>query len=243
LHTSSENVINPGKSRRISLLLEEIPEEAPSQPKRRGPKPESSLKRRQDKKQDIIEVTARLMQTYGYNGVTLKSLATEMNVTEPALYHYFSSKQDLLFEIVQITINDVLEKVTALVQQDISNPRKLQQVLLLFSTQIVEKMPMFTTYFQDSGELSKERAGEIRVKERRLIQLIAGVISQGIETGEFQDVADPLVTAFALIGASAWVYRWYDPTGRISPEELSHQIASISLNGCLTDKGRNLLKN
>ncbi len=217
-------------------------EETSQPPKRRGPKPESSLKRRAGKKQDIIEVTAKMMQTYGYNGVTLKSLASEMNVTEPALYHYFNSKQDLLFEIVQMTIDDVLEKITGLVQQDIPCAVKLQKVLLLFSNEIIEKMPMFTTYFQDSGELSKERASPIKVKERQLLQKIADVITQGIESGEFQNNADPLVTTFALVGASAWVYRWYNPTGRIPPDQLSKQIASIGLNGCLTDKGRKKLE-
>jgi TetR/AcrR family transcriptional regulator, cholesterol catabolism regulator len=217
-------------------------DETEPQPKRRGPKPESSLLRRQGKRQDIIEVTAKLMQAHGYNGVTLKSLASEMNVTEPALYHYFDSKQDLLFVIVQQTIDNVLEKVTGLVQQAIPSALKLQQVLLLFSNQIIEQMPMFATYFQDRGELSQERSAEIRTKERHLIHLIADVIAQGMETGEFRKEADPLVTAFALIGASAWVYRWYDPAGRISPEDLSRQIAAVGLNGCLTDKGRELLE-
>lgn len=213
----------------------------PDKQTRQGPKHQAMMRRRQGKKQDIVNLAAELMRHSGYAGVSLKAVADKMKVTEPALYYYFKSKEDLLYAIVNQTVDETLASMEELVQQQMPATVKLQHIIRSFTGLIVDRLPMFTTYFQDKGHLSRERVDEISKKERRFVQLIVDVIEQGKQSGECHLEQDALVTAFAMIGASAWAYKWYLPEGRLTPEQLAQQIARLCLEGCLTDRGQHVL--
>lgn len=208
---------------------------------RQGPKHQAVLRRRQGKRQDIVNQAATLMRSLGYAGLSLKTLANKMEVTEPALYYYFNSKEDLLYAILNQTVEETLASTEELVRQQTPAVVKLQHLLLSFARLIVDRLPMFTTYFQDKGYLSKERVEEISKSERHFVQLIIDVIEQGKKSGECRLEQDSLIVAFAMIGAVAWAYKWYSPEGRLSPEQLCQQVVQVCLEGSLTDRGRRIL--
>lgn len=57
-------------------------------------------RRRQRVRDDILGVTRRLVLEHGLGAVTLAAIADELELTKPALYYYFKSKDDLLFEVM-----------------------------------------------------------------------------------------------------------------------------------------------
>jgi hypothetical protein len=46
---------------------------------------------------------------------------------------------------------------------------------------------------------------------------------------------DPTVAAFGLIGTILWLPRWFRQNGRLSQEQVAHQIADIALGGLLRE--------
>jgi hypothetical protein len=66
--------------------------------------------------------------------------------------------------------------------------------------------------------------------ERQIVHVLAAILREGIADGSFQEV-DPTVAAFALLGMSSWVYRWYRPEGRFSIEEISEILQQVMLSG------------
>ena len=66
-----------------------------------------------NKRRALIEAAVELMSRRGYRGTSLKEIAKELGISEPALYHYFDSKEEMLFTIYIDTLNLSLEKVRA----------------------------------------------------------------------------------------------------------------------------------
>src|SRR5438876_12299390 len=54
-----------------------------------------------DKRQQIIERCANLFDSGGYHRATMQLLADEVGLGKPTLYHYFSSKTEILYAIHQ----------------------------------------------------------------------------------------------------------------------------------------------
>lgn len=210
-------------------------------PNKRGPKRENSSRRRQNRKQEIVELATRLMRERGYHGVSLQAIADELNVTEPAFYYYFRSKEELLYTILKQSVDHAVTSMETLVSQDAPAAVRLKQAIFSFTDMVLEQLPAFTVYFQDKGKLSAERAVELTTEERRFVHLIAEVIRQGVKSGECRGDVDPVVAAFTLIGASAWTYKWYSPGGQLSREQLSEQVADLCIETCLTERGRQAL--
>jgi len=181
------------------------------------------------------------MRKRGYHGVSLQDIADELNVTEPAFYYYFRSKEELLFHILKQGVDRAVSCMENLASKDAPAAVRLKDAVYSFTGMVLEQLPAFTVYFQDKGQLSEERSAELTVEERRFVHLIAEIVRQGMETGECRTDVDPVVTAFTLIGAASWTYKWYSPDGPLTAEQLSEQIARLCIETCLTERGRQAL--
>ncbi len=53
-----------------------------------------------DTRQRIIDVAAKLFAERGFDGTSVRDIATEMGIANPSIYHHFKSKADLLTELL-----------------------------------------------------------------------------------------------------------------------------------------------
>jgi hypothetical protein len=52
-----------------------------------------------------------------------------------------------------------------------------------------------------------------------------------VKTGELQDDLDVKVAGYAILGMCNWVYRWYNPEGDMSAEEIAAVFTKLTLEG------------
>ena len=55
-------------------------------------------------------------------------------------------------------------------------------------------------------------------------------------SGEFRRDLDIRVASYGLLGMLNWLYKWYDPQGRLSVQEVAAQFTSLALAGLAADK-------
>jgi hypothetical protein len=72
---------------------------------------------------------------------------------------------------------------------------------------------------------------------RAYFDLVRDALSQLRSAGRLRDV-DPTVAAFGIIGMILWLPRWFRQSGRLSQEQVAHQIADIALGGLLRPRRR-----
>lgn len=56
---------------------------------------------------DVVQAAARLLQREGYDGLTMRGVAAELNVQAPALYWHVKNKQDLSLLLFDHLISDL----------------------------------------------------------------------------------------------------------------------------------------
>jgi hypothetical protein len=64
------------------------------------------------------------------------------------------------------------------------------------------------------------------------------ILRDGVENGEFRAELDIQVTSYGLLGMLNWAYKWYDPRGRLSVQQVAEQFTSLALAGLAADKPR-----
>ncbi|POH62279.1 hypothetical protein C3B61_15450 [Cryobacterium zongtaii] len=59
-------------------------------------------------KQRILEVAGTMFAEHGYDGTSMQDVATELGLTRAALYYHYSSKADILSEIIEAETSQFL---------------------------------------------------------------------------------------------------------------------------------------
>ena len=62
-------------------------------------------------KDDILSAGIKIIETEGFDRLTLSSLASELGVKKPSIYHYFASKDEIIRELY-VSARELLRKHT-----------------------------------------------------------------------------------------------------------------------------------
>jgi len=57
------------------------------------------------------------------------------------------------------------------------------------------------------------------------------ILREGVKSGEFRANLDVQGASYGLLGMRNWLYRWYDPRGRLSVREIAAQFSTMALAG------------
>ena len=58
----------------------------------------------------ILEAALQAFSEHGYHGTTTRDLAQRSGLSVPGVYHYYPSKQDILFELMTVIIDELLTR-------------------------------------------------------------------------------------------------------------------------------------
>lgn len=191
--------------------------------KRKGP-----TARKGDVQQELKAAAARLFQARGYTAVSIDDIVAEVGVTKGGFYHYFDSKDTLLFalhdEYVSYSI-DCFKKVLA----DEDDPElRLRAYVHESFRQIHEFQEYVGTLFDERRFLPSDKVVQVERKKDELRRMLIGVLQDGIERGVFRAV-DTTATSLAVFGMCTWGYQWYRPDARLSHEQLAEIFADLAV--------------
>lgn len=205
-------------------MPDDLPNEAASAPER----PAKGRPRVVGRREEILRMAARVFSEHGFRQATLEDVASALNITRPALYHYAESKDQLLSEcaaIAQDLLRQALEEAHA-------QPLGRDQLAAYFRRYAEIICDDFGRCFvlTDRRELSGENAETNRLNQRELSVAVQGMIVRGAEDGSLRKV-DPADATHALYGAFNGIPRWYRPEGPRSPGELANDVLAVFLGG------------
>ena len=105
----------------------------------------------------IIDTAAELFHKRGYRATTLDDVAKELGLTHAALYHYVSSKEELLSEIYIQTLDRIFKNSIMISEMDISPDEKLRLIIKEHIQGIIIKsLPMISVFFAEENQRQKQ---------------------------------------------------------------------------------------
>lgn len=182
------------------------------------------------RKLQIIATATSLFHEKGYHETSLDDIADQIGFTKPAIYYYFKSKEEILFAIVDNIVESALQRIREIAHRPGSASERLHDLLKANTRVILENIEANTVFYNSRGLLSEEREQAIREREREYTRVVRDLYAEGVKSGELLDI-DPSVATSTLLGASIWTYRWFDPRGRLSGEQVAEQVAELLMNG------------
>jgi len=156
------------------------------------------------RREQLLDVAARLFASRGYAGATTAQIASEAGVTEPIIYRHFKSKRDLFVALIERTGKQTLEQW----EKDLSTTANPAQRLAM----LLSENPMVS--------------GEGREGYRVLLQSIAEIEDEQIHAA----VAQHMTTLHGfIVGEIRRAQETHKITRRFSAEIIGWVLVSIGL--------------
>ncbi len=189
-----------------------------------------STARSEAQRQRILREAASLFEVTGYHNTSMEDIASRMGLRKPTLYHYFKSKEEILFGIHDAFIDRLIDRQKARQAIAMDGRQQLLEIIMDMLQVIDEQRGEVRAFFEFFRELSPDRRDSIARKRDEYEGFVEGVIRLGVETGEFRNV-DPRLAALTLFGMVNWSYQWFQPGGRLGPRELSYVMWDMFVKG------------
>ncbi|GAB3348503.1 TetR family transcriptional regulator [Modestobacter lapidis] len=182
-----------------------------------------------DRFRGILDVAAEVFYIRGFPQGTLTEIADRVGLTQPALYHYVKSKDELLALIVNQVATDLSAAADQALTEGDTGAEKLQALIHRVTASIVANRKTFTVYWQELKSLPDEIRIAIRADERQFVNQILGVVEEAQQEGALPADQPAWVLTEAILGMVCWVYQWYSPDGPMSEDQIA--FAFIRLLG------------
>lgn len=195
-----------------------------------------TLQAKEHKRSAIREAATKLFAENGYEITTTRDICKAAKISNAALYYYFDSKEEILYQILDETMRTGLERIEEIEKTEKPLKEKLSDVLKMHTARAVNynKMKLLV---HDQKSLLLEHKEALVGKQRIYVQKIVDLLDELKAQGELADL-DTKVCAFAFFGMVSWAYRWFDPKGKMPPEELSSIFSRIFTKGIYKEKTR-----
>ena len=182
----------------------------------------------------LLNVATNLFYQKGYPNTTIREVGQKAGISNSIIYHYFKNKEDMLFEIIQVSSRDLINALIK-IQQDVEDPVEcLKEMLKTHMVAWCLKRKKETKIIvADDYWLTGKRREANRVTQRQIYKLYLNKLEELSKKGLLKPV-DLKVLAFTIFGAINSFFRWYRDGGSLSKEDVANNVIDIIFRGLLT---------
>ncbi|HEY5674267.1 MAG TPA: TetR/AcrR family transcriptional regulator [Malonomonas sp.] len=180
----------------------------------------------------ILQQAAHLFREKGYPGANLRELARRAGIQGGSIYHHFASKQEILFQLMDQTMSDMIERLT---QQLVGAQTPLEKLRRTIHFHIEYHVTgPDQTYITDEElrNLEPENYLKVVAKRDRYQKIIEQIMSDG-KAKEGWQLDEPKLYTRALIKMCAGVSTWYKPGGGMTVAQIAEAYIGLLCNGLL----------
>ena len=177
----------------------------------------------------VLRTAARFFNAKGVTATSLDDIAAALQVTKPTIYHYFSNKDEILFECVRLGLEDIRDAAQQLRLGDGTGRMRLEALMRGYALRMTRDFGICAARTSDDA-LSAESRDKVRTLKREIDTILRAVIEDGMQDGSIAK-GDARMLGFTLAGAMNWIAHWYRPDGAATAEDISERIVATLLTG------------
>jgi AcrR family transcriptional regulator len=172
----------------------------------------------------------RLIFEHGYEAMSLRQLAAEVGIQAGSLYNHISTKQELLFALVQDHMNTLLRELEVALE---GKEQPVNQLRAFVAFHVAYHMTRKREVFIANSELRSlepKNYDAIVALRGAYEQRLAQILAEGASDGAFE-VPDIQVATFAILSLLTGLCTWYRPGGRLTRDAIVAAHEKLVLSG------------
>ncbi|MBO9425877.1 TetR family transcriptional regulator [Labrenzia sp. R4_1] len=185
----------------------------------------------EEKQHGLLLTAANVFATQGMEKASMAQIAQEAGVSKSLLYHYYPSKDALIFEIIQSHLA-ILDKALEEADDPTLPPEdRLQTLVMTVLDSYRGADDQHKVQLNAGPALSDEQKSEIVAIERRIVRHFSNALKDIHPHLDTPDRPLLMPVTMSLFGMMNWVYMWFKEGGPISREDYAKVATTLILEG------------
>lgn len=186
----------------------------------------------QARNEEVFRTAAELMVQRGYAGTSMGDLAKAVGMTKAGLYHHITSKQDMLFQILNHAM-EALEREVIEPTRDISDPEdRLREMIRRHVRGLFRHGLEFALLFPERRHLELAQRELIWQRVENYRELLRQAMRELADHGKLREL-DTNVAANHILQTIAGIARWYPQDRGVEEALLAEQTVNFNLSAIL----------
>jgi AcrR family transcriptional regulator len=182
----------------------------------------------------LMRVSVELFAQQGYAQTSVQQIVDAAGVTKGALYHYFNSKDDLLFDIYDRLLSLQKEHLDEIVARGLPTNETMRLVCEDVIVTSIEWMNEGAVFFRSQHMLAEDRQTEVKRRRRDYNDAFEAILVRGQSEGLYRQDIPAAVLIAHFFSDPHYVTQWYSPGGAESKELVARQLTSLYLDAITT---------
>ena len=185
------------------------------------------------RRQAIEDVASDLFRAHGYAGTSIRDIARALSVQGASLYAHVTSKEDVLWAIVDRAATR-FETAADAAEADAEARRSGDPVEAIASLVrshvrvLTRDVGEASVFVNDWRSLGPERRAAILDRRDAYQARFRRHVQEGMALGLFA-MTDPGIATTTLLSALNGIAAWYDPNGRLPAERIADHLVELCL--------------
>ncbi len=183
------------------------------------------------KRAQILKSAARVFAREGFDRASMTQLARECGISKANIYHYYDSKDAILFDILETYLRELRDLICGIDINGLNAADRLQKVVaeILLAYQGVDDEHRVQT--SGMSALPADQQKLLRGYQRDMIEFLSGIITE-IAPDVFRGDANKLrSTTMSVFGMLNWYYMWNSGADTAAREDYANLVSNLTLHG------------
>ena len=181
-------------------------------------------------REQIHKTACRLFRERGFHATSVRDIAEAVGLQGGSLYAHIDSKEDLLWDIVNAAADRFFAALGPIVESRLDTMRKLRQAIVAHVEVVAGDLDAAAVYTVEWRHLSPDRMSAITARRDDYERLFRSLVSQAIQD-RFLTPTDAAGASLFILSSLNYMFTWYKPDGRMSPEEVGRMLADYIFDG------------
>lgn len=191
--------------------------------------------KRQRRREEVLDVAARLFFEQGYAATSTTDIARELGLHRGSIYYYLDTKEELLYELIQDRFSSGIELLDHLEHVEGDALAKLGWLIREHIKAVAENLIPSALALNESRSLTPEHRASITSENGVYRAGITKLITDGQRAGTIRADVDAALVTMGILGAANWLHRWYDTNRGAAPADVGRHFAAVFTRGLQPD--------
>jgi AcrR family transcriptional regulator len=182
----------------------------------------------------ILKEAVRLFAEHGFDVTSVQDIVNAAHVTKGAFYYYFTSKNDLLYEIHQGFMAVANRHAEEILAENLPPEETLRTMIATLIQGIANFQAEVTVFFREMHRLSPEHRSAMRTERNRYEAFFGSVIERGQAEGSFRPDISSRLQTLGILSMCNGTYTWYRLHGPVPARQIGEAFADLLLSGIKT---------
>lgn len=184
-----------------------------------------------EKRTHILKIAARVFADQGFARASMSQVAKDCGISKANIYHYYSSKDALLFDILDTYLSALRDRIIGLDLAGLDPSDQLGRIVIE-TLRAYEGMD-HEHKIQTEGIplLPEDQQRVLKAYQRDLVMQMSEIVKQ-VAPKVFADDPQKLrATVMSVFGMLNWFYMWNSPADQTARDEYAKLVTRLTLTG------------